>query len=85
MDLNKDKERATTRQRKHLNQLKRTIEGIRRRGYRLAIIPIAAKEEEDIIAGRNSSRIGQYTKTVCKRRAVAVVSRESRRINRRQH
>lgn len=70
----------------YVRQLERTMEAIRRKGYKLAILPVAAKEEDDIISGvARGDKVGKITKAVCRRRRMRQIADESRRINRYIH
>lgn len=88
MDTTKEARKFSeqARRRTHMGQLRRTMEAIRRRGYKLAILPVAALEEEGILSGEsNGHQIGRLTRAVCKRRRMRQVADESRRVNRRIH
>jgi hypothetical protein len=88
MDTTKDAKRYSeeAKRRVYMRQLTRTMEAIRRSGYKLAILPVAALEEEGIMAGRSDGhQIGRLTRAVCKRRRMRQIADESRRINRRIH
>lgn len=88
MDTTKDAKRYSeaAKRRAYMRQLTRTMEAIRRSGYKLAILPVAAQEEDGIMSGRaDGHQIGRLTRAVCKRRRMRQIADGSRRINRRIH